>query len=77
MRVGAPSNPAAHAWAVPLSQMTGRVAAHQSTPTDRPVEPPQAISGDPGSDAGLFEADKGATHDPVRAQRALILATAP
>jgi hypothetical protein len=48
MRVGAPSNPAAHAWAVQLSQMTGRVAAHQSTPTDRPVEPPQAISGDPG-----------------------------
>ena len=47
MRVGASSNHAVHAWALQLSQMTGRVAAHQSTPTGRPVEPPQAISGDP------------------------------
>lgn len=46
MRVGASSNPAAYAWALQLSQMTGRVASHQSTPTDRPVDPPRAISDD-------------------------------
>lgn len=45
MRVGG-SNPVAHAWAVQLSQMTGRVAAHQSTPTDRPVDQPHAIPND-------------------------------
>ena len=33
MKVGPSINPAAHAWALQLSQMTGRVAAHQSTPT--------------------------------------------
>lgn len=49
MRVGASSNPAVHAWAVHLSQMTGRVASHQSTPTERPVEPPQAIRDDVGT----------------------------
>ena len=46
MRVGAPFNPSAHAWAVQLSQMTSRVAGHQSTPTDRPVDPPGAINND-------------------------------
>jgi len=44
MKVGAPFNPSAHAWAVQLSQMTGRVAGHQSTPTDRPVDPAGAIA---------------------------------
>jgi len=48
MKVGASSNPAIQAWALQLSQMTGRVAAHQSTPTDRPVDPPQSISDDAG-----------------------------
>jgi hypothetical protein len=46
MRVGAPSSQMAHAWAVQLSQMTGRVAAHQSTTTDRPVEAPGALTAD-------------------------------
>ena len=46
MRVSAPYNPSAHAWAVQLAQMAGRVAAHQSTPTDRPVDPPGAITDD-------------------------------
>ena len=46
MRVGASASPAAQAWALQLSQMTGRVASHQSTPTDRAVDPPQAISVD-------------------------------
>jgi hypothetical protein len=48
MRVGASSNPAVHAWALQLSQMTSRVAAHQSTPTDRPVDPPGVIRDDAG-----------------------------
>ncbi len=48
MKVGPSINPAAHAWALQLSQMTGRVAAHQSTPTDRPVDPPRAINDDAG-----------------------------
>jgi len=46
MKVGPSINPAAHAWALQLSQMAGRVATHQSTPTDRPVDPSQAISDD-------------------------------
>jgi len=46
MRVGPSYNTTAYAWAVQLSQMTARVAAHQSTPTDRPVEPPLSITGD-------------------------------
>jgi len=46
MRVGASPSPVAHAWAIQLSQMTGRVAAHQSSPTDRPVDPPGALNGD-------------------------------
>jgi len=46
MRVGASSNPAVHAWARQLSQMTGRVASHQSTPTDRPVDPLGGIRDD-------------------------------
>ena len=46
MRVGAPSSQTAYAWAVHLSQMTGRVAAHQSTATDRPVDPPGALTDD-------------------------------
>lgn len=48
MRVGTSTNPAVQAWALQLSQMTGRVASHQSTPTDRPVDPPRAISDDAG-----------------------------
>ncbi len=48
MRVGTSPNPAVQAWALQLSQMTGRVASHQSTPTDRPVDPPRAISDDAG-----------------------------
>lgn len=48
MRVGPSLNPAALAWTLQLSQMTVRVASHQSTPTDRPVDPPQAISDDAG-----------------------------
>ncbi len=48
MRVGISTNPAVQAWALQLSQMTGRVASHQSTPTDRPVDPPRAISDDAG-----------------------------
>lgn len=44
MRIGVILSPAANAWAVHLSQMTGRVAAHQSTPTDRPIDQPPAIS---------------------------------
>lgn len=48
MKVGPSINPAAHAWALQLSQMTGRVAAHQSTPTDRRVDPPRAINDDAG-----------------------------
>lgn len=48
MRVGTSTNPAVQAWALQLSQMTGRVASHQSSPTDRPVDPPRAISDDAG-----------------------------
>ena len=48
MRVGAPSNAAAFAWALQLSQMAGRVASHQSTPTDRPVDPPRTVRDDAG-----------------------------
>ena len=48
MKVGTSTNPAVQAWALQLSQMTGRVASHQSTPTDRPVDPPRAISDDAG-----------------------------
>ena len=48
MRVGTSTNPAVQAWALQLSQMTGRVASHQSSPTDRPVDPPLAISDDAG-----------------------------
>ncbi len=46
MRVGASYSPVSHTWANHLAQMTGRVAAHQSTPTDRPVDRPRAISED-------------------------------
>lgn len=46
MKVFAPFNPPTHAWAVHLSQMTGRVAAHRSSPTDRPVDPVGALNSD-------------------------------
>lgn len=46
MRIGAPHSLAASAWAVQLAQMTGRVATHQSTPTDRPVDPPAPVKDD-------------------------------
>ncbi len=45
MRIGA-FNPAAHAWASQLTQTTGRVASHQSSPTDRPVDRPHAVPND-------------------------------
>ena len=46
MRVGPTSSPAGSAGAVQLSQMTGRVSAHRSSPTGRPVESPGAITDD-------------------------------
>lgn len=46
MRIGAISTPTAQFVAVQLSQMTCRVAAHRSSPTDRPVEPPNTIADD-------------------------------
>ncbi len=46
MRVGPYSPPMAYARAVQLSQTTCRVAAHRSSPTDRPVEPPDRLTGD-------------------------------
>lgn len=46
MRVGNPSAVVAQAWAVQSTQTTGRVAAHQSSPTDRPVEKVQPILGE-------------------------------
>lgn len=46
MRISPVSTPIAHGLSVQLSQMTCRVAAHRSSPTTRPVEPPGAISDD-------------------------------
>ena len=46
MRIGAISTPTAQFVAVQLSQMTCRVAAHRSSPTTRPVEPPGAVTED-------------------------------
>ena len=46
MRIGPIPTAAGQGLAVQLSQMTGRVAAHQSSPTTRPVEPPGAIGDD-------------------------------
>jgi hypothetical protein len=46
MKVGAYSSAGASAWAVMLAQSTARVASHQSSPTDRPVEAPTALAGD-------------------------------
>ncbi len=46
MRIAPGLAPGAQALAVQLSQMTCRVAAHRSSPTNRPVEPPNAISDD-------------------------------
>jgi hypothetical protein len=46
VRVAGPSYTLAQAWALQTSQATGRVAAHQSSPTDRPVEQAQAILGE-------------------------------
>ncbi|KDP94775.1 hypothetical protein ER13_09920 [Brevundimonas sp. EAKA] len=46
MRVGPSLVPIAYARAVQLSQMTCRVAAHRSGPTDRPVAPPDAVTGE-------------------------------
>ncbi len=44
MRIGPGSIP--HALAVQGAQMTCRAAAHQSSPTSRPVEAPGAITAD-------------------------------
>ena len=46
MRISPTSSPTAHAFAVQLSQMTCRVAAHRSSPTSRPVESPGAVTDD-------------------------------
>ncbi|WP_396595639.1 hypothetical protein [Brevundimonas sp. R86498] len=45
MKVGPYSGAAASTWAAILSQTTSRVAAHQSSPTDRPVEPLTTVKG--------------------------------
>lgn len=37
---------ALNAWAAHLSQMTCRVAAHRSSPTDQAVEPPKPLADD-------------------------------
>jgi len=46
MRIGPSSVPTAYAQATHLSQTTCRVAAHRSGPTERPVAPPDAVTGD-------------------------------
>lgn len=46
MRISPVSAPAGQGQATHFSQMICRVAAHQSSPTARPVEPPGAISDD-------------------------------
>lgn len=46
MRVGPTTSFAAHAMAVHSSQMTCRVAAHRSSPTTQPIQPPGAITDD-------------------------------
>jgi len=46
MRIGPPSASTAYARAIQLSQTTCRVAAHRSSPTDRPVAGPDAVTGD-------------------------------
>lgn len=46
MRISPGSAPIAQGLAVQLSQMTCRVAAHRSSPTTRPVEPPGAVTED-------------------------------
>lgn len=46
MRISPTSMPTAHPLGVQLSQMTCRVAAHRSSPTIRPVEPPGAVTVD-------------------------------
>lgn len=46
MRIGPSASPTPHAAAVQLSQATARVAAHRSSPTDRPVAAPDAVTGD-------------------------------
>ena len=46
MRISPISMPVARGLAVQLSQMTCQVAAHRSSPTTRPVEPPGAITDD-------------------------------
>lgn len=46
MRISLVSLPVARGMAVQHTQMTCRVAAHQSSPTSRPVESPGAITDD-------------------------------
>ena len=46
MKVGPLPSPTLGAWSVQLSQRTCRLAAHRSTPTDRPVEAPGALPQD-------------------------------
>lgn len=46
MRVGPISLPISQGTSVQLSQRTCRVAAHQSSPTVRPVEAPGALTDD-------------------------------
>lgn len=46
MRINPTSIPTTQGLAVQLSQATGRVAAHRSSPTTRPVEAPSAVTDD-------------------------------
>lgn len=46
MRISPVYTPLAQGLAVQSTQMTCRVAAHQSSPTTRPVQPPGAIVDD-------------------------------
>lgn len=46
MKINPGAMPASLGPAVQHSQLTCRVAAHQSSPTSRPVEPPCAIGDD-------------------------------
>jgi len=46
VRINPVPAPGMHAAAIHLAQMTARAAAHQSSPTARPVEAPAAIVDD-------------------------------
>jgi hypothetical protein len=46
MRIISSITPAVQAWSIQDQQLRERLAAHQSTPRDRPIEPPGAIGRD-------------------------------